>query len=143
MKEAQKIINRLAAIYLITLFIPFLIQIDSSLFREKGKITPYTPKLAPVVVDGIEIESGLVYDDGYKLVKDQCSKCHSLELVTQNRATRSGWEENIRWMQETQGLWDLGSLEAPILDYLAKNYGPKKSSRRPNLENIEWYEYKN
>ena len=43
-------------------------------------------------------------------------------------------------MQETQELWDLGNNEAPILDYLAKHYGPENKGRRENLEDIEWYE---
>jgi hypothetical protein len=46
----------------------------------------------------------------------------------------------IDWMQETQGLEDLGEHEPLILDYLAKYYAPQKKGRRPNLENIEWYE---
>lgn len=141
MKEADKLVSWGATLFLLAAALPFLVRLSPNLFHEKGKITP--PKIAKevVVIDGIEVESGLKFDEGYEIVRDQCSKCHSLELVTQNRASRSGWEENIRWMQETQGLWDLGELEGPILDYLAKNYGPKKSSRRPNLENIEWYEY--
>ena len=144
MKEAPKIINKLAFIYLITLCIPLLLELDKGLFPKALKITPYVDpaKNGPLVVDGIEVESGLIYDDGYLLVKEQCIQCHSLELVTQNHASRDGWLDNIRWMQETQGLWDLGELEGPILDYLAKNYGPRKSSRRANLENIDWHDYK-
>ena len=52
-----------------------------------------------------------------------CSACHSLALVYQNRMTRDGWISTIRWMQEKQGLWDLGEAEEPILDYLEENYG--------------------
>ena len=33
-----------------------------------------------------------------------------------------GWKEMIVWMQETQGLLDLGEDELPILKYLAKNF---------------------
>ena len=142
-EESRKIINKLAAIFFITVSLPFLAQLGPHLFHEKGKVeTAEIEEEAPVIVDGIDVESGLIYDEGYELVKMQCANCHSLELVTQNRASRAGWEENIRWMQETQGLWDLGDLEAPILDYLSKNYGPKKSGRRPNLKNIEWYDLK-
>ncbi len=92
-----------------------------------------------LVVDGIHMASGLIADEGYEVVKVQCGACHSLKLVTQNRATRDGWEEIIRWMQATQKLWDLGSNEDVILDYLAKNYAPQQKSRREPLKNVEWY----
>ncbi len=45
----------------------------------------------------------------------------------------------IVWMQETQGLWDLGNNEPIILDYLAEYYSPKKVGRRASLEDVEWY----
>ena len=61
-------------------------------------------------------------------------------MVTQNRATREGWLDMIRWMQKEQKLWDLGANEAAILDYLAKYYGPEDKGRRQNLEIEDWYE---
>jgi len=63
------------------------------------------------------------------------------KLVTQNRATRSGWESMIRWMQATQGLPDLGKSEPMILDYLAKYYAPQETGRRANLDltQVKWY----
>ncbi len=91
------------------------------------------------IVDGVDVDLGLLVDENYELVGASCSGCHSLKLVTQNRATREGWKELIVWMQETQKLWDLGENEPLILDYLAKNYGPQKEGRRRNLENVEWY----
>ena len=143
LKEIQKFYNLVALLFIITLSLPFLMKLGPELFREKSEVVPYNPDAGKaIVVDGIEVESGLIYDKGYLLVKQNCANCHSLELVTQNNASRAGWEENIRWMQETQGLWDLGTSEGPILDYLSKNYGPKESSRRANLKNIEWYDYK-
>ena len=72
-------------------------------------------------------------DDGSVLVTSQCGYCHSLALVTQNRADREGWRSLIRWMQEKHGLWELGTLETPILDYLEKHYSPKESGRRPPI----------
>ena len=92
------------------------------------------------IENGIHVASGLIAEDGYKLVYGSCSGCHSLKLVTQNRATREGWLEMIRWMQETQDLPDLEEREGPILDYLGKYYAPEKKGRRENLENIAWYE---
>lgn len=92
------------------------------------------------VVDGIHQPSGMIADKGYEMVVTTCGACHSLKLVKQNRATREGWEDMIRWMQETQKLWDLGANEAVILDYLAKNYAPEKKGRRQKLAVEEWYE---
>lgn len=88
----------------------------------------------------LDVETGLVLDAGWQLVKANCTGCHSSALVTQNRATREGWEGMIRWMQRTQKLWDLGENEQAILDYLAKNYAPEGKGRRENLKDIEWYE---
>jgi len=91
------------------------------------------------IENGIDIVSNLVVADGYKLVKQNCTGCHSGKLITDNRATRDGWEEIIRWMQETQNLWDLGKNEDAILAYLAKNYAPIDKGRRQPLKNIDWY----
>jgi hypothetical protein len=93
------------------------------------------------VVNGIHLVSGLIAAPGYDLVRTNCTICHSAKLVTQNRATREGWAQMIDWMQETQGLWDLGKNEPKILDYLAANYAPEEVGRRSSLdvEAIEWY----
>ena len=93
------------------------------------------------VVDGIHLATGMKYDKNFTIVKNACTSCHSAKLITQNRATREGWEQMIRWMQATQGLPDLGQNEPKILDYLAKNYAPEKKGRRTvlNPDEIEWY----
>lgn len=93
------------------------------------------------VVDGIHVRTGFYADPNLQTVISACTSCHSAKLVTQNRATRSGWEAMIRWMQATQGLPDLGDNEPVILDYLAKYYAPKAAGRRANLdlEKVEWY----
>lgn len=91
------------------------------------------------VVDGLDMDTGLIAEGDYLLVKGNCLACHSAKLVTQNRATREGWLEMIHWMQEKQGLWDLGAQEGPILDYLATYYAPEESGRRPPLGEVEWY----
>ncbi|MCJ8164324.1 hypothetical protein MKJ04_05670 [Pontibacter sp. E15-1] len=91
------------------------------------------------VVDGIHVPTGLIADEGYVLVRNNCISCHSLNLVKNKRATREGWLSTIRWMQQTQGLWDLGENEKPILDYLARNYAPDDMGRRKQLTEVEWY----
>ena len=81
----------------------------------------------------VDPASGLILDEGFEQVRAQCAACHSLKLVLQNRADRDGWLQMIRWMQDTQGLWPLGTSEPLILDYLAKHYGPTRSGRRKPL----------
>ena len=93
------------------------------------------------IENGIHVASGLKFDDNFQLVRGNCTGCHSGKLIAQNRATREGWQQMIRWMQATQGLWDLGNSESRILDYLEKHYSPQEIGRRANLntEDIEWY----
>jgi hypothetical protein len=44
------------------------------------------------------------------------------------------WLETIRWMQESQNFWQLDDkTEDQILTYLAKNYPPAETQRRPAL----------
>ena len=93
------------------------------------------------IVNGIHVQSGPIYAEGFDVVRGNCTACHSAKLVTQNRATREGWTDMIRWMQAKQGLWDLGEKESVILDYLATHYAPEDIGRRANIEvdEIEWY----
>ncbi|MDN3205615.1 cytochrome C [Algoriphagus sediminis] len=92
------------------------------------------------VVDGIHVETGFIDAPGMVATIQNCTGCHSSSLVIANRMNEERWIETIRWMQETQNLWDLGENEKVIVDYLVTNYPPKKIGRRANLENIEWYE---
>lgn len=94
-----------------------------------------------LVKKGIHVRTGLKADKDLQIIIGSCTSCHSAKLITQNRASRQGWKNMIVWMQETQGLQDLGSKEPIILDYLAKYYAPEDVGRRANLdmEEIEWY----
>lgn len=92
------------------------------------------------IENGIHVRTGLVEAEGFMEVVNNCTNCHSALLVTQNRMNKEGWIATIRWMQETQNLWDLGKNEEIIVDYLVANYPPKKKGRREILSNIEWYE---
>lgn len=87
-------------------------------------------------------KSGFINDVGVTSVIQNCTSCHSAKLVTQNRMSKEGWEATIRWMQETQNLWDLGGNHEKIVSYLAKNYGPERKGRRQKLTNVAWYELK-
>ena len=95
------------------------------------------------IENGIHLRTGFVEGDGLMTVVNNCTNCHSAKLVTQNRMSVDGWRATIKWMQETQNLWDLGKNEDIIVNYLATHYAPEKKGRRQNLTNIEWYELKN
>lgn len=83
--------------------------------------------------------TGLAVGEGLTEVINNCTSCHSAKLITQNRMSKEMWLEAIRWMQETQNLWDLGKNEEVILNYLSTHYAPIEKGRREPLTNIEWY----
>ncbi|MBD1262244.1 monoheme cytochrome C [Maribacter polysiphoniae] len=92
------------------------------------------------IENGIHVRTGLVDAEGLMTVVNNCTNCHSAKLVTQNRMNEERWITTIRWMQETQNLWDLGPNEKIIVNYLVSNYPPEKKGRRENLKDIEWYD---
>ena len=92
------------------------------------------------IENGIHVRTGLVEDEGLMTVVAHCTACHSAQLVIQNRMNRERWNATIRWMQETQNLWDLGENQEIIVNYLVKNYPPIEKGRRENLKNIDWYD---
>lgn len=94
------------------------------------------------IVDGIHEASGLIDAEGLMTVVNNCTNCHSARIIIQNRMNEERWAATIDWMQETQNLWDLGGNEEIIIQYLVKNYPPKKVGRRAALTNIDWYELK-
>jgi len=97
---------------------------------------------ADKVENGIHVRTGLIAKDGYELVVANCTVCHSAKLVMQNRMNEVRWNSTIKWMQETQNLWDLGDNQKIIVDYLVKNYPIEKVGRRHALNNINWYNLK-
>lgn len=79
----------------------------------------------------IDNSSGLIKSPGWEQVRVHCGGCHSHALVTSQRADRNTWLDIIRWMQETQNLWQFQpEVESQILDYLATNYPPQPNQRR-------------
>ena len=88
------------------------------------------------------LADGLVEAEGVNLVRGHCSACHSLSIVTSQRGDREYWLGLIRWMQETQNLWELGEAEAVIIDYLVENYPIVEKGRRAPLAPVEWYDFK-
>ncbi|MEZ2415590.1 monoheme cytochrome C [Muriicola sp. E247] len=94
------------------------------------------------IENGIHVRTGFKDAEGLMTVVNNCTNCHSAQLVIQNRMNEERWIATIRWMQETQNLWDLGKNEEIIVNYLVSNYPPKKKGRREILSNIDWYELK-
>ncbi len=118
------------------------IQVDPSLsaFDNKKQIDATTDMNDNLIKNGIHIKTGLKDGESLMLVVQNCTACHSAKIIIQNRADKAGWKEIIQWMQETQNLWELGSNEEKIIDYLVTNYPPQKKGRRASLTNIDWYE---
>ena len=76
----------------------------------------------------------LVQEEGWELVRDNCTECHSSLIIVQNSGNRDVWKSRIEWMQSSQGLGELDlEVEGSILDYLTSNYGQKTASRRQAL----------
>lgn len=140
------IIPSLAAVFLTILAIVLVIYVKVdptlALFRSEEKTEQVQQVAAapePEVVNGVHVKTGLKDGEALDLVIRNCTNCHSAKLITQNRMTAEKWRGTIKWMQETQNLWDLGQNEDPIVAYLAKNYAPEEAGRRLPLTNIEWY----
>ncbi|TDS20817.1 hypothetical protein DFQ03_0070 [Maribacter caenipelagi] len=91
------------------------------------------------IENGIHIKTGFIEAPGMMETIQNCTNCHSSKLVIQNRMNAERWKSTIKWMQETQNLWDLGANETVIIKYLVTNYPPKKVGRRAVLKDIEWY----
>lgn len=90
--------------------------------------------LTSVKAQETDAETGLVTAEGWQLVRENCTRCHSSQLVLQNSGSISTWRSRLRWMQDTQGMPPLdAATESRILQYLADNYGQKSASRRPGL----------
>ncbi len=91
------------------------------------------------IENGIHVRTGLKDAEGLMTVVNNCTNCHSAKLVTQNRMSSERWDATIRWMQETQNLWDLGGNQEIIVNYLVTQYPQENFGRRKALTNIEWY----
>lgn len=118
-------------------FLSFMVNCQSPENQPTAENQQATPDTG--TAPELDSVSGLVIDENFELIRGQCTPCHSAKLITQNSASREGWEQMIRWMQKDQGLWDLGENEELILNYLTLHYGIKKKGRRSPLENIDWY----
>ncbi len=123
----------------------YMVDPNLSFFKPK----PETVVSVPLIEDenkienGIHVRTGLIEAEGLMTVVNNCTGCHSSKLIIQNRMNTERWNTTIKWMQETQNLWELGDNQAVIVNYLVTNYPPKNKGRRENLSNIDWYELGN
>ena len=79
----------------------------------------------------IDLGSGLVKTGAWEEVRAYCGSCHSLDLVTSQHNSATGWQETIRTMQRSHNMVDLPApTEAKIVDYLARHYAPQARSHR-------------
>ena len=125
-----------------TFFIYYLIDPNLTSLQHTPEV-----KSVPVVVvedenkieNGIHVRTGLVDAEGLMTVVNNCTNCHSSKIILQNRMNAELWNATIKWMQQTQNLWDLGKNQDVIVNYLVTNYPPKSKGRRENLSKIEWY----
>lgn len=90
--------------------------------------------------NGIHLRTGLIEAQGVMTVIGNCTSCHSSKIILQNRMSAESWNTTIKWMQETQNLWDLGENQEIIVNYLTTNYPIEEKGRRENLSDIDWYE---
>jgi len=110
--------------------------------KSNEEYTSVSVQGADEIENGVHLKTGLVEGVGLMETVNNCTSCHSAKLLTQNRLSKEGWVSAIRWMQETQNLWDLGKNEELIVNYLAKNYPPENKGRREILDETDWYELK-
>ena len=140
-KQAQNLLNK--AIFFLsiaTLLLLFLIYDPTLSIFKNTSDEPLAVLDEDKIENGIHLRTGLKDAKGLMTVVNNCTNCHSAKLVIQNRMNKERWDATIRWMQETQNLWDLGDNQEIIVDYLIANYPVLEKSRRENLSNIAWYE---
>lgn len=153
-KKLYKLMFSVFVVFAILAFFLLYLMVDPKLSAFKSNTdSVYTEVIAEQtqlsdedydkIENGVHIRTGFVDGDGLMTVVNNCTNCHSAKLVTQNRMSKERWRATIRWMQETQNLWDLGSNEEIIVNYLAKNYPETQKGRRQNLTDVQWYELKN
>lgn len=85
----------------------------------------------PASGQDVDVATGLAIGPGWQLVRANCGGCHSYKLITAQQGDRQRWLATIRWMQDTQNLWQFDAeTEDGILTYLAENYPPQPKRRR-------------
>ncbi len=137
-KRNKKRLFFVVLVILLLVFLYFKSNPNITIGKDIDKVVD-KPISTNEIVDGIHVRTGLKDGEGLMTVVANCTACHSAQLVIQNRMNKERWNATIRWMQETQNLWELGDNQAVIVNYLLTNYPVIDKGRREKLENIEWY----
>jgi hypothetical protein len=143
-RKVRRLLTLLLVLFVITGGGLMYYMVNPNVFDFMSKSEPVVQ--VPIEIDedrienGIHVRTGLVDAEGLMTVVNNCTNCHSSKLVTQNRMNTERWNATIKWMQETQNLWDLGRNQEVIVNYLVTNYPPKAKGRRAVLTEIDWYE---
>ena len=67
---------------------------------------------------------GLPLGKGIKLVLENCTVCHSADIILQNHMSRKNWKKTLTLMQQERGMAKLKKQHQKIiLDYLSKYQG--------------------
>jgi hypothetical protein len=127
------------------LLVYYTIDPNFSTFKSEPKTIATLPAKEDEnrIENGIHVRTGFIEAEGLMTVVNNCTNCHSSKIILQNRMNTERWNSTIKWMQETQNLWDLGNNQEVIVNYLVTNYPPQAKGRRENLSNIDWYELEN
>ena len=144
LKKANRLISLSSGVVIVALFlIPAYLTFPNLFdFTVKEEITVTSPVELDEdrIENGVHVRTGFVDAEGLMMVVSNCTGCHSSKIILQNRMDTEGWNSTIKWMQETQNLWELGGNQEIIVNYLVTNYPPKDKGRRENLTGIDWYE---
>ena len=88
---------------------------------------------------------GLPLGKGIKLVLENCTVCHSTDIILQNHMSRKNWKKTITLMQQERGMAKLNKQDQKIiLDYLSKYQGidgDSISSKAVRKKNNPMYDF--
>ena len=71
--------------------------------------------------------------DGQEETFYACTACHSTAIIRRSAFNREQWDGLMDWMAEKQGMNPLEPADRrQIVDYLARNFGPRASPRGRN-----------
>ena len=141
-KKVHHLMLLLFSLFVITggLLVYYMNNPDFFTFKEQPEIQVVAePVDEDRIENGIHVRTGFVDAEGMMAVVRNCTYCHSSKLILQNRMNVERWNATIKWMQETQNLWDLGKNQEVIVNYLVSNYPPIDTGRRAILKKTDWY----
>ena len=146
LKKAQRLLKITSLLAFAAVILFLILLVNPNLFNtsiEKNEISMEVLNEDNSIENGIHVRTGFIEAEGLMTVVNNCTNCHSSKLVIQNRMNTERWNATIKWMQETQNLWDLGTNQEIIVNYLVTNYPPVDKGRREPLGKIDWYELNN